>query len=441
MSKLLIFTDKTSNRLTYIFDFILGELLGLEYELTSDTKKFASNRSPKFSYAAQAVSNEIFFESAPLLFETDVRVQPLDYCEYESLIGFYLVSKDSRMPFDPFASAFFMMVCYNEYMLSKKDKYDRYRASQSLNYKAGFLDKPMINYYALELKKILSTRYPSLEFKQNKFQYTPTFDIDMAFSYQEKGAITNTAGFLRGLLLSDFRDIRNRYGVLFRGKKDPFDTFDYIFRVCDKHALKSIFFFLVGDKSRFDKNISVDSPLFRKLIQDIAARTEIGIHLSFRSHVANDIMRSEIDRLEEITGKKITQNRFHFLRFSIPASYIRLVKLGLQEDYSLGHASRIGFRAGTCSPFYFFNLVKNESTNFRIHPFAFMDATLTHYNRLSPTKALERILQIMKYVKEVEGPFIGLWHNSSFTEEKEWKGWRNIFETVADEAAELMKTP
>jgi hypothetical protein len=152
-------------------------------------------------------------------------------------------------------------------------------------------------------------------------------------------------------------------------------------------------------------------------------------------------MRKEIERLEEITAKKITRNRFHFLRFNIPASYLRLVKLGIEEDYSLGHASRAGFRAGTCSPFYFFNLVKNERTNFRIHPFAFMDATLTHYNRLSSSKALDKILQIMQYVKEVEGPFLGLWHNSSFTEQREWKGWRNIFETVAAEASALMKTP
>ena len=49
----------------------------------------------------------------------------------------------------------------------------------------------------------------------------------------------------------------------------------------------------------------------------------------------------------------------------------------------------------------------------------------------------EKILQMMKWVKEVEGPFIGLWHNSSFTEDGVWKGWKNVFETVAKEAGAL----
>jgi len=40
----------------------------------------------------------------------------------------------------------------------------------------------------------------------------------------------------------------------------------------------------------------------------------------------------------------------------------------------------------------------------------------------------------MQYVKKVDGPFMALWHNSSFTNTKEWRGWRHVFETVAREA-------
>ena len=73
-----------------------------------------------------------------------------------------------------FASSFVMLSRYNEYLLHKKDKYDRCRASQSINYAAGFLDKPMINYYALYLKKMLGARFPELKFKDNKFEYIAT---------------------------------------------------------------------------------------------------------------------------------------------------------------------------------------------------------------------------------------------------------------------------
>ena len=78
----------------------------------------------------------------------------------------------------------------------------------------------------------------------------------------------------------------------------------------------------------------------------------------------------------------------------------------------------------------FFDLIKNEVTEFKIYPFGFMDTTLSHYKRLTSEESLDRIRQIMKAVKEVEGPCIGLWHNSSFTEQGEWKGWRQVFETI-----------
>ena len=66
-----------------------------------------------------------------------------------------------------------------------------------------------------------------------------------------------------------------------------------------------------------------------------------------------------------------------------------------------------------------------------------MDTTLAHHNKLSARHSLEKILQVMTWVKEVEGPFIGLWHNSSFTETGVWRGWKNVFDTVAKEAAAI----
>jgi hypothetical protein len=141
--------------------------------------------------------------------------------------------------------------------------------------------------------------------------------------------------------------------------------------------------------------------------------------------------------MEEITGKKININRYHYLRFQVHSSYPRLVKHNIVEDYSMGYAPRIGFRAGICVPYYFFNLKTNEQTDLKIFPFAFMDATFTHYYRMDNEHALEKIRMLMNTTYEVGGVFIGVWHNSSFTEQKEWKGWRSIFETVAQEAAQL----
>ena len=233
--------------------------------------------------------------------------------------------------------------------------------------------------------------------------------------------------------------MKTRYNVPFRNGKDPFDTYDYIFDVCNKNGIKTHFFFLMGDRSQYDKNISYENEKFQELIRRIGATTDLGIHLSYNSHSSNGTKLAELKRLEDITGKKIYCNRFHYLRFTLPGSYLQLQRMGITEDYSMGYATRIGFRSATCTPYYFFDLIKNECTDFKIFPFAFMDTTLSHYNRLTADESLRSIRDIMQAVKEVEGPCIGLWHNSSFTNQGEWMGWRDVFETVSAEAAKLME--
>lgn len=440
MNQLLIYTEQTSNRLTYIFDLVLGGILGLSYQITHDKYFFSTSSVAKFSYCTQPIGEEFFLAAVPLLYQTDIKPQPINFSEHEELKGFFPTRNEkSALPFDMFASAFFMVTRYEEYITSKHDKYDRYRGSQSMNFKAGFLERPMVNLYALELKKLLSEKFPSLVFKKSKFEYIATFDIDMAYSYSEKGLKRNIGGFLKSILLSDFKEAKTRAMVLSGTKRDPFDTYDYFLKVCKDNAIATKIFFLLGNESRFDKNIAFDNSRFRTLIKDISQKAETGIHLSFKSHVSFAKSQVEIDRLKEITEREVHINRYHYLRFHVYTSYPRLAKHGITEDYSMGYAPRIGFRAGICTPHYFFNLKTNEQTVLKIFPFSFMDATFTHYYRMDKGHALKKIRQLMKTVHAVGGTFIGIWHNSSFTEQNEWIGWREIFETVAEEAAQLMK--
>ena len=91
--RLLIYSAQTSERLAYTFDFILGDLLGLEYDLTHDKDVFLAHDGPKFSYAKTWVGDELFFECAPVFSKQILSLQPVDYVEFENLVGLYPVSK------------------------------------------------------------------------------------------------------------------------------------------------------------------------------------------------------------------------------------------------------------------------------------------------------------------------------------------------------------
>lgn len=440
MTHLLIYTDKDSSRLRYVFDLLFTNLMGLTYELTHDKEFYKSSTLPKLAYAKERVSDALFFQSVNLLFENNIHHQPMMYCEHNELKGFYPTPGDSDLPFDLFASAFFMVTRYEEYLPSKKDKYDRFRGSKSLIVKSGFLEKPMINIYAKYLKGLLLARYPSLVFVKHEFRYLPTFDIDMAYAFLHKSVKRTVGGAFRDFFFSDFRQVIFRINVMLGKAKDPFDTYDYIFKILNRHHLPSIFFFLLGDETRFDKNTSPDSPAYKKLIKEISDKTEVGIHLSYKSHALSEIESKEIDRLEDITGKKVVRNRYHYLRFHTNTSYTRLAEKGISEDYTMGYAARPGFRAGICTPYQQFSLKTNSVMPLTIYPLAFMDTTYVHYNRLNAEEAMERILKLMNNVKEVDGLLIGLWHNSSLNNHREWKGWTDVFEAVAREASTMMNT-
>lgn len=435
MNELLVYTPKVTNRLTYIFDVLLNEILGITVSFTTSDDEFAAHDGPKISYSLWPLGNEVFFEATKLLFEDIIEPQPLEAIEYNGIPGMYQVNNpSSSMPFDVFATAFFLLCRYEEILPHKIDKHGRYRVNQSVAAKHGFLDKPVVNYYAIEIKKILQQKFPQLVFKTHQFKYIPTFDIDIAYSFKLKGARRNIPAFFRSLLFADFKDVKDRFLVLFAGKKDPYDNYDYMEQVCDRYKLKPIYFFLLGQHSQYNKNISPSNAEYRSLIRGIAEKADAGIHLSYEVHGKRKSLEKERDLLKKIISQPVTRNRYHYLKFELPYSYMRLEKHDILEDYSMGYASRTGFRASICTPFYYFNLKENYTTKLKVFPFAFMDTTLNHYNKLQPEEAKRKIFKLMDSVKEVGGSFYGLWHNSSLSNDREWEGWRSVFEEVAEKA-------
>ena len=59
-----------------------------------------------------------------------------------------------------------------------------------------------------------------------------------------------------------------------------------------------------------------------------------------------------------------------------------------------------------------------------------MDATFKYYLKTNPNQALESIKLVVDEVKAVNGHFISLWHNETWSNYKQWKGWHNLYEQM-----------
>ena len=93
----------------------------------------------------------------------------------------------------------------------------------------------------------------------------------------------------------------------------------------------------------------------------------------------------------------------------------------------MGYAAHTGFRAGTCTPYRFFDLDLETSTELIVHPFTMMEATLKYYMKLSPEESKAHITELVEKVRSVNGTFISLWHNETLSDKGIWEGWRDVF--------------
>ena len=148
---------------------------------------------------------------------------------------------------------------------------------------------------------------------------------------------------------------------------------------------------------------------------------------SFASLSKKEKLKLEIDRMVDIVHTEVIHTRQHFIKLNMPEMYRNLLKFGVKNDFSMGFVSSPGFRAGTCNPYFFYDLDLENETDLMIHPFSIMDVTLKDYMNLSPSESLSLIKDIINEVKNVNGKFISIWHNESLNFSDRWLGWENIY--------------
>ena len=75
----------------------------------------------------------------------------------------------------------------------------------------------------------------------------------------------------------------------------------------------------------------------------------------------------------------------------------------------MGYSDISGFRAGTCTPFVFYDLWAEQMLNLKVFPFQMMDSTFVG-NNLTPDIAKDEVLRMIDVVRSLNGTFISIWH-------------------------------
>ncbi len=433
---LLIYSHKITHRLKYILNLIFTDVLGVNIELTTDSEYFRKHKGVKLSYTNNPLSDELFFVSRNLLFETGITEQNISVFDYNNNKVFYATGKASALPFDVFAASFYLVSRYEEYLPHIRDEHDRFIAEDSLAYMNGFLDKPVVNIWILWIKELIQKKYPQIVFPERKYEFISTIDIDNAYAYREKGFTRSIGGYLKSLSKLNLFEMAERTKVLLGLQKDPYDTYNFQLEIIKKHRLKTIYFFLLGDYGVNDKNLPIESKKFQSLIKMLGDYAQVGIHPSYGSNKSREQLKKEVERLSKVLHRDITKSRQHFLKLTLPETYRNLIDLDITDDYTMGFASQVGFRASICTAFNFYDLDMELETKLKIHPFAVMEGTLKYYMNVLPEEAMQKIRPLIDEVKAVNGQFISLWHNDTLNGLKLWAGWKEVYEEMVNYAKE-----
>ena len=226
---LLIYSTYNSPRLQYITDVLLHNLSGIEVSLTISSDEFIQYAGAKINYSQSSLDDdELRIMPSPLLFETNIVPQNI-LCKEQGNYKVLFPTENGDLYFDIFAASFYLLSRYEEYLPHQPDEYGRFAHTESIAYKEGFLQQPVINYWLFDFQKTLQAKFPFLVFAVKKFRFIPTYDIDLAFSYLHKGLTRNTGGLMRSLLKGELAAIKDRIDVLTKKKEDPFDVYEWLY--------------------------------------------------------------------------------------------------------------------------------------------------------------------------------------------------------------------
>jgi hypothetical protein len=333
---------------------------------------------------------------------------------------------------DILAATLFMLSRWEETVVSTRDQHNRFPATASVAYRQGFLDRPIVDEYALILKAWLRVLMPDWEPQSRRFSIKLSHDIDSV----RRASVKALAGDL--LKRGNIRQAGETAQALFRPERDH--HLRGIYRLADwseQHGFRGAFYFMTAQSGLHDNGYDFQSPLLQRCITDLRERGhEIGFHPGY--HTFNDPQRfvAEKQRMDAVLGQGRYGGRHHYLRFCAPDTWQQWAEAGLVYDSTLSYADHEGFRCGTCHPYQPFDTRQDRQLDLLEIPLIVMDGTLKQYRGLTPEAGKERILLLARRCQQVGGEFTLLWHNNSLL--NDWRPWADMYRQVLSELAEMV---
>lgn len=430
MAHLHYHIERPTARTRYIVGHVLGRMSSLVAEEVSDRATFDALAGPKLIYGHAAVDGAFRVVPYSALEGVEQAVDDPPMATGPDGVPLLFPVPDGDLPFDPFAAAFQLLARVEEHGPIPRDVHGRPETRTLHAARHGYLDRPVVDEWLYLLWSAWSARDPRLPRLQRRYRQVATLDVDNGFMYLGRPLWRTVGAAARDLLKHGWHPVRERIDVLAGRRPDPYDVHALFRRTAEGPADEMVVNYLVAPRGPNDHAVGPAFPLMRERMREATSWARIGLHPGYDSSMRTEQVRQQKQVLEQASGVRVTMSRQHFLRFRLPETFQRLVEVGITDEYSMGLADRAGFRAGTCTPYPFFDLTTDRPLDLMVHPFTLMDSALYYKERLTPEQAIARGLQMVERVRAVQGTFIAVWHERFLSDHGPEKGWRTVVEQL-----------
>ena len=344
---------------------------------------------------------------------------------------------------DVIGSVFFLVSRMEEIIGTERDGHDRFPVAASIAHAEGFVERPLVDEYVDLLFMALRAIWPAAERRRTEFRLRLTHDIDRPFAVlgQPAWRIARSLGAdVAGrrdprLALRRLRAVADaRVG---RVDRDPLATFGFLMTTSERNGLRSTFYFMAGnDPAEADFRYRLSDAEFRPILREIHERGhEVGLHASYVSHGSAERIRAETAALGEACRAAGFDQpswgvRQHYLRFANPATWRHQEAAGLVHDSTMGFAEQIGFRSGTCREHPVFDLLERRQLALRERPLVVMDTSLFGYMGLDLDEAARRTRDIVDACRRHRGDAVVLYHNDTLAGGRQQARYRHLVEDL-----------
>lgn len=410
---LLIYTKKVTPRIIYVFKHICSHILGLEINFTTKIEEFISHQGLKLSYGKKRLGNELFIQNVEFLLEQGLNDLEIKVLNWDDTKCFFAVSDNSDLPYDIFAASFYLLSRYEEYLPHVKDDFGRFPASESLAYKESFLRRPVVDIWAYKFLQVLEKKFPEIKLNERKFNSISIISVSHVFNFKNKGFLRTLGGVINDLTKLKFSRISDRFKVLLRVKKDPYNVFDDLIDFIKVNKANLIFMFQLSDFNAYDKNINYNRLNYMSIIKFVADYSLVGLRLGYFAVKDMEVLKVEKKRFENIIHSPLQNVLNSKYNLMLPMHYSALNELDIPHDYSMGYPETIGFRAGTSTSFLFYDINMEVTTPLTIHPYVFHSQVC---HRSPPDEVRNTVDQIIAELKTVNGTLRAIFKNRDFSE-------------------------